>query len=39
MKEFPKTVELVEVDPEKIEYMGLSLKIMGYSPRQTLTLL
>ena len=39
MKEFPKTVELVRVDPEKKEYIDMSLKKMGYSPRQTLTLL
>jgi nitroimidazol reductase NimA-like FMN-containing flavoprotein (pyridoxamine 5'-phosphate oxidase superfamily) len=39
IKEFPKTVELVKVDPEKIEYVDISLKKMGYSPRQTLALL
>ena len=39
MKEFPKTAELVRVAPEKIEYIDMSLKKMGYSPRQTLTLL
>ena len=37
IKEFPKTVELVKVDPEKIEFVDISLKKMGYSPRQTLT--
>jgi nitroimidazol reductase NimA-like FMN-containing flavoprotein (pyridoxamine 5'-phosphate oxidase superfamily) len=39
MKEFPKTVELVRVDPEKIEFIDMSLKKMGYSPRQTLAVL
>jgi nitroimidazol reductase NimA-like FMN-containing flavoprotein (pyridoxamine 5'-phosphate oxidase superfamily) len=39
LKEFPKTVELVRVDPKKIEYIDMSLKKMRYSPRQTLTLL
>ena len=39
IKEFPKTVELVKVDPEKIEFVDISLKKMGYSPRQTLALL
>ena len=34
--EFPKTVDLVRVDPEKIEFIDMSLKKMGYSPRQTL---
>ncbi|HEX7481877.1 MAG TPA: pyridoxamine 5'-phosphate oxidase family protein [Candidatus Bathyarchaeia archaeon] len=39
IKGFPKTVELVRVDPEKIEFVDMSLKKMGYSPRQTLELL
>jgi len=38
LKEFPKTVELVRVDPEKIEFIDMSLKKLGYSPRQTLNL-
>jgi nitroimidazol reductase NimA-like FMN-containing flavoprotein (pyridoxamine 5'-phosphate oxidase superfamily) len=38
IKKFPKTVELVKVDPEKIEFVNISLKKMGYSPRQTLIL-
>jgi nitroimidazol reductase NimA-like FMN-containing flavoprotein (pyridoxamine 5'-phosphate oxidase superfamily) len=38
IKEFPKTVELVRVDPEKIEFVDMSLKKEGYSPRQTLIL-
>jgi nitroimidazol reductase NimA-like FMN-containing flavoprotein (pyridoxamine 5'-phosphate oxidase superfamily) len=36
IKAFPSTVELVRVDPEKIEFIDMSLKKMGYSPRQTL---
>ena len=36
IKEFPKTVDLVRVDPEEIEFTDMSLKKMGYSPRQTL---
>jgi nitroimidazol reductase NimA-like FMN-containing flavoprotein (pyridoxamine 5'-phosphate oxidase superfamily) len=37
LKIFPKTgVELVKVEPEKIEFIDMSLKKMGYSPRQTL---
>ena len=39
IKGFPKTVELVRVDPKKIEYIDMSLKKMGYSQRQTLDLL
>jgi nitroimidazol reductase NimA-like FMN-containing flavoprotein (pyridoxamine 5'-phosphate oxidase superfamily) len=38
IKEFPKTVELVRVDPEKIEFVDMSLKKEGFSPRQTLIL-
>ena len=38
IKEFPKTVELVKVDPEKIEFVDMTLKKLGYSPRQTLKL-
>jgi nitroimidazol reductase NimA-like FMN-containing flavoprotein (pyridoxamine 5'-phosphate oxidase superfamily) len=38
IKEFPKTVELVRVDPEKIEFVDMSLKKECYSPRQTLIL-
>jgi len=37
LKTFPKTgVELVKVEPEKIEFVDMSLKKLGYSPRQTL---
>lgn len=39
LNEFPKTVELIRIDPEKIEFVDMSLKKMGYSPRQTLELL
>jgi hypothetical protein len=36
LKTFPKTgVELVKVEPEKIEFIDMSLKKLGYSPRQT----
>jgi general stress protein 26 len=38
IKEFPKTVELVMVGPEKIEFIDMSLEKAGYSPRQTLEL-
>jgi predicted pyridoxine 5'-phosphate oxidase superfamily flavin-nucleotide-binding protein len=38
IKVFPSSVELVRVDPEKIEFIDMSLKKMGYSPRQTLNL-
>ncbi len=38
IKKFPKTVELVKVEPKKIEFIDMSLKKMGYSPRQTLNL-
>ena len=34
IKTFPETVELVKVEPEKIEFIDMSLKKMGYSPRQ-----
>jgi nitroimidazol reductase NimA-like FMN-containing flavoprotein (pyridoxamine 5'-phosphate oxidase superfamily) len=37
LKTFPETgVELVKVEPEKIEFIDMSLKKFGYSPRQTL---
>jgi nitroimidazol reductase NimA-like FMN-containing flavoprotein (pyridoxamine 5'-phosphate oxidase superfamily) len=37
LKKFPETgVELVKVEPEKIELIDMSLKKLGYSPRQTL---
>ena len=37
LKTFPETgVELVKVEPEKIEFIDISLKKLGYSPRQTL---
>ena len=37
LKKFPETgVELVKVEPEKIEFIDMSLKKLGYSPRQTL---
>ena len=37
LKTFPETgVELVKVEPEKIEFIDMSLKKLGYSPRQTL---
>jgi len=37
LKEFPETgVELVEVEPKKIEFIDMSLRKIGYSPRQTL---
>jgi len=36
IKTFPETVELVKVEPEKIEFIDMSLKKMGYSPQQTL---
>jgi nitroimidazol reductase NimA-like FMN-containing flavoprotein (pyridoxamine 5'-phosphate oxidase superfamily) len=38
MTAFPSDIELVRVDPEKIEFVDASLKKMGYRPRQTLTL-
>jgi len=37
LKTFPETgVELVKVEPEKIEFIDMSLKKLGYSTRQTL---
>jgi nitroimidazol reductase NimA-like FMN-containing flavoprotein (pyridoxamine 5'-phosphate oxidase superfamily) len=36
LKEFPIRVELVRIDPTKIEYMDMSLRSEGYSPMQTL---
>jgi nitroimidazol reductase NimA-like FMN-containing flavoprotein (pyridoxamine 5'-phosphate oxidase superfamily) len=37
LKKFPETgVELVKVEHEKIEYIDMSLKKIGFSPRQTL---
>jgi nitroimidazol reductase NimA-like FMN-containing flavoprotein (pyridoxamine 5'-phosphate oxidase superfamily) len=36
IKTFPATVELIKVEPEKIELIDMSLKKAGYSPRQTL---
>ena len=37
LKAFPETgVEIVKVEPEKIEFIDISLKKLGYSPRQTL---
>jgi nitroimidazol reductase NimA-like FMN-containing flavoprotein (pyridoxamine 5'-phosphate oxidase superfamily) len=37
LKTFPQTgVELVKVEPEKIEFIDMSLKKIGYSSRQTL---
>jgi nitroimidazol reductase NimA-like FMN-containing flavoprotein (pyridoxamine 5'-phosphate oxidase superfamily) len=37
LKTFPETgVELVKVIPEKIEFIDISLKKIGFSPRQTL---
>jgi nitroimidazol reductase NimA-like FMN-containing flavoprotein (pyridoxamine 5'-phosphate oxidase superfamily) len=37
LKAFPETgVELVKVEPEKIEFIDMSLRKIGYSPRQTL---
>ena len=33
---FPETMELVKVELEKIEFIDMSLKKMGYSPRQIL---
>ena len=38
IKEFPKTVELIRVDPEKIEFIDMSLKKIGFSARQVLYL-
>jgi nitroimidazol reductase NimA-like FMN-containing flavoprotein (pyridoxamine 5'-phosphate oxidase superfamily) len=37
LKTFPETgVKLVKVEPENIEFIDMSLKKLGYSPRQTL---
>jgi nitroimidazol reductase NimA-like FMN-containing flavoprotein (pyridoxamine 5'-phosphate oxidase superfamily) len=37
LKTFPETgVELVKVEPETIEFIDMSLKKIGFSPRQTL---
>jgi general stress protein 26 len=37
LKVFPETgVELVRIEPKKIEFIDMSFKKMGYSPRQTL---
>jgi len=37
LKTFPQTgVELIKVEPEKIEFIDMSLKKTGFSPRQTL---
>jgi len=37
LKTFPETgVELIKVEPEKIEFIDMSLKKTGFSPRQTL---
>lgn len=38
IKELPKTVELIRVDPEKIEFIDMSLKKIGFSARQVLEL-
>jgi hypothetical protein len=38
LSEFPKTLHLIRVDPTKIEFIDMSLKKKGYSPRQVLTL-
>jgi nitroimidazol reductase NimA-like FMN-containing flavoprotein (pyridoxamine 5'-phosphate oxidase superfamily) len=37
IKEFPNSVELIKVEPEKIEYVDMLLKKLGYSPRQVYT--
>jgi nitroimidazol reductase NimA-like FMN-containing flavoprotein (pyridoxamine 5'-phosphate oxidase superfamily) len=36
IKTFPEKVELVKVETEKIEFIDMSLKKLGFSPRQTL---
>ena len=36
IKEFPHTIELIRVDPEKIEFIDMSLKKIGFSARQVL---
>jgi nitroimidazol reductase NimA-like FMN-containing flavoprotein (pyridoxamine 5'-phosphate oxidase superfamily) len=38
MKSFPISVELIRVDPEKIEFIDMSLRKIGYNSRQTLNL-
>ena len=38
IKEFPQTVELIRVDLEKIEFIDISLKKIGFSARQVLDL-
>jgi nitroimidazol reductase NimA-like FMN-containing flavoprotein (pyridoxamine 5'-phosphate oxidase superfamily) len=35
--EFPSSLQLIRVDPSKIEFIDMSLKKLGYSPRQVLT--
>lgn len=34
VQEFPKSLELIRVDPSKVELIDMSLKKKGYSPRQ-----
>jgi hypothetical protein len=36
IKTLPATVELIKVEPEKIKFIDMSLKKLGYSPRQAL---
>ncbi len=36
IKTFPAMVEIIKVEPGKIEFIDMSLKKIGYSPRQTL---
>jgi hypothetical protein len=38
LSEFPKTLQLIRVDPTKIEFIDMSLKKKGYSPRQVLSI-
>ncbi len=38
LSEFPKTLQLIRVDPSKIEFIDMSLKKQGYSPRQVLNI-
>jgi nitroimidazol reductase NimA-like FMN-containing flavoprotein (pyridoxamine 5'-phosphate oxidase superfamily) len=38
LKKFPRTVELVRVEPKKIEFVDMSLKKIGFSARQVLDL-
>jgi nitroimidazol reductase NimA-like FMN-containing flavoprotein (pyridoxamine 5'-phosphate oxidase superfamily) len=35
LQEFPKSLQLIQVDPTKVELTDMSLKKKGYSPRQT----